>query len=88
MALVQQAEAKWREAVGAVSEMRQKLRQLLQDYLGVKSQPGADVEQFERLLILGEATCTENVLHHFLTNTLGMFFCRHYQTTAFLDQDA
>lgn len=71
-ALVHQAEGKWSEAVEVIKGMRSRLQSLMNDYMMEKqADPDADIDQLERLLILGQSACPENALHQFLSATLG-----------------
>ena len=67
---VQQVEAKWKTVVEAIGSVRAGLVGLLRD-MGLEHKQDEDLEQLERLLILGETACAENVMHQYLTSTLG-----------------
>ena len=67
---VQQVEAKWKTVVEAIGSVRAGLAGLLRD-MGLEHNRDEDLKQLERLLILGETACAENVMHQYLTSTLG-----------------
>ena len=82
---VQQVEAKWKTVVEAIGSVRAGLVGLLRD-MGLEHSRDEDLEQLERLLILGESGCAENVMHQYLTSTLGDYLRPgdHQSTERFL----
>ena len=39
--------------------------------MGYPTCPGEDIEQLQRLLLLGESACAPQIVSHFLVNKLG-----------------
>lgn len=78
--LVGQVDSKW----GTVMESIEDIRVCLSDALlemGNTSDREGDLEQFERLILLGESACAPHTISHFLSSKIGEFGLRgcHFQ---------
>lgn len=65
---------KWKVAADAIHAIRAAMMDSLQE-MGHSPQDRDDIEQFERLVILGESACVPQIMSHFLVNKLGMSLC-------------
>ena len=54
--------------------------------LGHSVQDGDDIEQFERLLILGESACVPQIIPHFLHNKMGIALPEQSQNVLLQDR--
>ena len=61
---------RWKLLNEAVQSIRNSMIESLQE-LGYPTCPGEDIEQLQRLLLLGESACAPQIVSHFLVNKLG-----------------
>lgn len=61
---------KWKELNKTVSEIRSLMEESLQGWNHTVA-PGEEMEQLQRLLLLGESACAPEAVSHFLINKLG-----------------
>ena len=64
---------RWKELNEIVQSIRNLMIDSLQE-LGYPTCPGEDMEQLQRLLLLGESACAPQIVSHFLVNKLGAYF--------------
>jgi hypothetical protein len=70
--LVGQVDAKWIHVLESVEDIRCCLRDALKE-MGHISVQNSDLEQFERLILLGESACANDTMSHFLSSKIGRF---------------
>ena len=68
--LVSQVDAKWGSALESIEGIRTCLSDALVE-MGSASDREGDLEQFERLVLLGESACAPHTISHFLSSKLG-----------------